>query len=105
MNDHVLYFHVHPERDIPLVRDALAAHWPCKGLTPLEVLALAADTPRFMVEPDPAVWPAGSNPLAVMRAQTDRPDFSRIRIVGENPNGERFDVRFENGRAVEVLTP
>lgn len=95
------YFAAFPERDQPRVRQAFACGEPGLGLTPGEVLLLQGEPARFGVTPDPTVWVEGSDPVAVMAAQTKSPDGSLIWIDVESVIGCRR-IHFERGRAIRM---
>jgi hypothetical protein len=76
-------------------------------MTPFEA-QLAGGGFNYKVQPDPAHWPANAHPLAVIRAQSERPDASFIRMTFRNDTqfpglGTRvFHVTFKHGAAQEI---
>lgn len=79
------------------------------GMSPFEA-KLAGGSFSYKVIADPENWPAHSDPLAVMWRQSVNPDNSKIWMFFCNfrqfCSSEKvaFSVRFEQGRAVEIVT-
>lgn len=77
------------------------------GMTPFEA-KLAGGAFAYQVKVDPAVWPENANPLAVLWAQSERPDASYIRMSFKNRSqfstatATAFAVVFDHGRAKEI---
>jgi len=78
------------------------------GMTPHEA-RLAGGSFFYQVQADPERWPRGSNPLAVIASQTDRPDDSKITLTFRNttqfqtPEPTTFRVEIRRGRVTEVV--
>ena len=62
----------------------------------------------YKVKSDESVWPKGSNPMEVMRAQSLAPDDSDIKITFQNSqqfeNGQlrKFMVCFDHGVVTDI---
>jgi len=78
------------------------------GMTPHEA-RLAGGSFFYQVQADPERWPRGSNPLAVIASQTDRPDDSKITLTFRNTTQFQtqepttFRVEIRRGRVTEVV--
>lgn len=88
-------------------REAVLGGVVMPGMTPFEA-KLAGGAFSYQVKVDPAVWPEQANPLAVLWAQTERPDASFIRMNFKNrtqfssATATAFSVVFEQGKAKEI---
>lgn len=77
------------------------------GMSPYEA-KLAGGAFQYRVEMDAKYWPAKSDPLQVMWAQSVRPDDSKIWMTFETgtqfpeQGRTKFTVYFEKGKAVQI---
>jgi len=80
------------------------------GMSPFEA-RLAGGAFAYKVEADSKVWPPHADPFDVMWRQSEAPDDSRIVMTFQNATqfpgepAQRVAVRFEHGRAVEIVAP
>jgi len=101
-------FKDYPDKISQEIQDKILAQQVALGMTPYDAY-LAAGAHYFKVSADPEKWKPNVDPHRVMWAQSIAPDNSEIWMTFQTDTqyrGEgqqRFEVRFEKGKAVEII--
>lgn len=78
------------------------------GMCPYQAFAAAGNPGPYFVKPDPARWPAHSDPVKIVQSQCKSPDKSIIELMFRNTSQFAsegplvFRVRFVDGKAVLI---